>query len=351
MKWLLLRFETDLSIFRRGLLLVGIPCITGTIFTMALYLVILQTDKEVQDGQLYKTAEQLSAEALLTAYHAGWDATRIFRDAEFSRLDNFVADLRQLVALRNKSCAVDGAQFAGIRTVMTENLKLYARMLKPVFARDRNLKAMLGSNLDSQRQDLSESIRRAREMMQVLLKMSRSDLVDSNLQAQANLRLVQAIILLCGLVASVVVAIFLAWLFMRGIVRRLEAVKTNTQRLAGNLPLRPRLVGRDEIAVVDGALHDMAAALAETARREAALFENASDVICVLDEYGSFSRANPATKVIWKYNPHDLLGRSLVDLVAGEHQALVAKALADARQAGGAYEFECLICSRKMAIR
>ena len=58
--------------------------------------------------------------------------------------------------------------------------------------------------------------------------------------------------------------------------------------------------------------------LAEAAKRERAMIENALDIICTLDTEGRFVTINPACFKMWGYRPEELVGRKYIELVAPE---------------------------------
>jgi two-component system sensor histidine kinase/response regulator len=59
-------------------------------------------------------------------------------------------------------------------------------------------------------------------------------------------------------------------------------------------------------------------ALAEAARRERAMIENALDVICTVDAEGRFVSVSPASLKVWGYRPEELVGRRYIELVTPE---------------------------------
>jgi PAS domain S-box-containing protein len=67
---------------------------------------------------------------------------------------------------------------------------------------------------------------------------------------------------------NVAIALALAFYFHLGTVRRLAVMVENARRIVVKEQLQDKLIGTDEIAHVDHVFHDMAAALAEAARKE-----------------------------------------------------------------------------------
>src|SRR5262249_52813857 len=100
--------------------------------------------------------------------------------------------------------------------------------------------------------------------------------------------------ILYSVLGSIALSLALAVFFARSITRRLTLLKENALLLARGAELHEALSGSDEIAKLDNAFHDMAKTLAEAARRERALVDNALDVICSIDEKRIFTAVSPA---------------------------------------------------------
>lgn len=129
--------------------------------------------------------------------------------------------------------------------------------------------------------------------------------------------------LIAGVVFNVALAMGLAIYFNRGTIRRLKTVTENSLRLALDKPLSAPVGGDDEIAVLDTSFRQMALALAESRRKERAVVDNANDVICCVDRDGTFIEANPACAQLWGFEPEELLGRNLKELLPQEQSEIV----------------------------
>lgn len=130
---------------------------------------------------------------------------------------------------------------------------------------------------------------------------------------------------------NIVIAIVMALLFAKFVTERLNQISENSVRLGQNQPLAKPLYGTDEIARLDHVFHNMAAVLAEAARKERAVTDNALDVICSLNSDGRFTSVNPAAEIAWGYLPVSLIGRSMFELLASEDRAAMQKRIADLR--------------------
>src|SRR5262249_6170581 len=71
-------------------------------------------------------------------------------------------------------------------------------------------------------------------------------------------------LLLGGSVAAFVITVVLALIFSRGIVRRLNILNQNVERLAQGVEPAPIIAGSDEISTLDGAFRGMAIDLLRT---------------------------------------------------------------------------------------
>ncbi len=86
--------------------------------------------------------------------------------------------------------------------------------------------------------------------------------------AEEHAKLLVRIALLSGLVANVILAVWLALYFNSSTIKRLNVVMDNTVRLSEGKALVENLAGSDEIAVLDRTFHDMASRLEEAAEKE-----------------------------------------------------------------------------------
>jgi len=118
-----------------------------------------------------------------------------------------------------------------------------------------------------------------------------------------------------GLVAFALIAGGLVAYFNAGTAKRLNVLMDNTQRLTAQQELLPPPGGRDEIAELDQVFRMMAVELANAARKERAIVQNAVDVICSVDSGLKFSAVNPAAETQWGYSEFDLYGRRVVDII------------------------------------
>ncbi|NML32215.1 sensor histidine kinase [Paraburkholderia antibiotica] len=95
----------------------------------------------------------------------------------------------------------------------------------------------------------------------------RLDALRSNAAAAARAR--QQSLIVAAALGSLLFVALAVWMFTRGVRGRLALLSDNAGRLAGNEPLAPLSVGRDEIARLDLTLHETSRRLLEADRIEA----------------------------------------------------------------------------------
>lgn len=150
----------------------------------------------------------------------------------------------------------------------------------------------------------------------------------------------QDAIIILGIAANVITGTLLLIYYRRSIAKRLERVANNTKLLSQGESLLPPLSGSDEIKLLDQAFHFMDKELRESSARERDLFNNASDVICVLDAEGKFTKINPACFKRWHYQPSNLLNRKMTDIILEEDVPLTTEAINTAKTTKVPFEFE-----------
>ncbi|HNB24256.1 MAG TPA: ATP-binding protein [Candidatus Melainabacteria bacterium] len=124
----------------------------------------------------------------------------------------------------------------------------------------------------------------------------------------------QAVMIVLGFF-DLVLGIALCLFLTRNITDRLERIMDNTFRLAGGLALNPQLKGSDELARLDQVFHKMAEELQVAMRKERAVVQNANDFICTLDSQFKILAANPAVTNLLGFEPDNLIGKNVLDLI------------------------------------
>lgn len=158
-------------------------------------------------------------------------------------------------------------------------------------------------------------------------------------ETQRRNRMFMECVLALGVLANIVLAVLVGRFFIGTIANRIGHLSENTVRLAAGQTLLPAMPEHDEIGKLDGSFREMALVLEEAAKKERAIIDNSSDVMCSLNEQAQFEKVSPASRHLWGYSPEELMNRSLPDLVIPEDQKPALQALS-ALKSGTLTEFE-----------
>lgn len=127
-----------------------------------------------------------------------------------------------------------------------------------------------------------------------------------------------------AVVVSIFISILMVLIFNRSIANRLKIISNNAIDFANDKPMAPLLKGNDEIAQLDRIFHNMAFRMNDLRRREKALTENASEIICSIDTYFEFDSVNKAITRILGYLPEELIEKSLASICSDDPQKIRA---------------------------
>lgn len=146
---------------------------------------------------------------------------------------------------------------------------------------------------------------------------------------------------LCALLGvGALISVVLAVYFHKGTVSRINVLLANAQLFKEEKALQAAVPGKDEIAVLDAAFHDMAETVSESAKRERDIVRNAHDVICSLSEELLFTKVNPASQTLWGLAPEELVGRSLFEFTPADEAPRIRESalLVKGKLEGGSFE-------------
>ncbi|MDZ4835328.1 MAG: histidine kinase dimerization/phospho-acceptor domain-containing protein [Candidatus Melainabacteria bacterium] len=139
-------------------------------------------------------------------------------------------------------------------------------------------------------------------------------------QLQAEKLQQQSGILVGGAVLNVLI-VLLMWIFINGIVKRLDILTDNSQRLKDGESLHPPMNGRDEIDILDNSFHKMVA----TMQGEEALLRSSENSVLsmisqmpagllIIDGRGRIEFANPKIADALGFDQDDLTSVPLANL-------------------------------------
>ena len=339
-----------LSIFHKGLILILSPILLETAIVFSLSSVLEKIDKQQVVESLYRETAQsvikmssLSFDVCMYLFAMGMPGSGV--PHEF--FDGKILELKQ--------------QTARVKDMMGKDA-----VFKPIFADVISVEYSVIDHFEQLGKIVGVGLPEMEVMGQVQFTINKivsmlsdtsgriNDFVDKNDQRIENsskiierLRADHLRILLLAVVFNIVLSIALIVYYQRAIIRRLALIQKNTQILKEGRDLPPALEGKDEIALLDQSFHAMQADLKNTKRKEELFFENAADVICVLDKNNCFAKLNAASEKSWGIPPEMLLGEKVDSILSPDDSEEALKKLLACRETGNASFFECKIMRNK----
>ncbi|MBX9685786.1 MAG: PAS domain S-box protein, partial [Candidatus Obscuribacterales bacterium] len=325
----------------RGLNLVGVPFILELLLIIGLGLLLQESDRAQLKESVYRKIAASNAKLLLLTTEAPYfliSSIRFASDDIFkiyqAKHDQIKADQKELIALLQKTPDMaDGA------AEVQENIDHIMTVLEGIAeARKARLPQMLGKLaevIESYEQEKGSAIENLAKMLRA------GEIRTREIQKQrALVRKKQSELLLLGIAANLIAGVYLAFFFRNGISARLGTIRKNTVLLSKGEELEKPISGEDEIAQLDQAFHAMDRELKSAAEREKKLFNDASDVICVLDYRNQFQKINKAAERLLGYSHEQLLSMTLSDIVMPEDMNAMLDQIAHGKLSGEAFAFE-----------
>lgn len=314
--------KLTLKLSQKALILVAVPLVFEIGFVVTLYSMLMQAEEQVQKG--------IKAKAILHC---------------FNHLNFFMGNaMRHLVTLRAmggseaykgyiESITALSPEFTRLRELLKDDPRRLKRIIELeslVSLCEVRLQAVLDSSDPAASFEAMQKLKPVlsqftKEVNDVRQDSEQTEQMAPQLQLEERTKLKNA--LAGGVAFNIFLAAFLVILFNRSTTKRLSVLMDNTKRLAAGKPLNPPLEGDDEIAHLDQVFSEMADEISEAAEKEQAVVKYAQEVICSLDENGSFSKVNPAALKVWGYEPNDLIGTPVFKIIIEEDRASTKDAI------------------------
>ncbi len=334
-----MKFQLKLS--HKGIILVSVPLIFATIFLAFLTYLLNQAEHEVE-AQIRAKALVTEAGNLQKSFYdagvamAGYSITKspLFADrfdAILRQIPTILESLNSLVGDNPKQQQV----LVELKSIAYSALKILKEAKNAVATDEIDMAQMKARSVYKQARALTDKLKVTINDLtsdESMLVNKKSNQIDSKLQVK--------IFLAIGFLINIIIAVFLALFFSKGIGSRIEILTDNSIRLARGQELNALVSGNDEIAQLDKVFHAMAINLQEAMEKERAIVENAADVICSINSEGKFAAVSPACKELWGYTPDELVGRKFVDLVLNDDLAQTIQSARQVRQSKVTTSFE-----------
>lgn len=139
-------------------------------------------------------------------------------------------------------------------------------------------------------------------------------------------------LMLAGSLIGTLTAILLTITFGLRALRRVSVLMSNMTNFSQRRRLLPVLTGNDEFAAIDRSFHEMSATLAEIQRRERAIIDNSTELLCLLDEMGTIMMLSPSCKKILGFSDIELMGKAAAVIVADVSQSTYESAFQSVKE-------------------
>lgn len=318
-----------MNIAQRGLILVAVPLVFELVFVGSLWMLMQSADDESRRADhakavmahttyLGKLIYESMSNAVSLAYHGKPETSLLYRQVA-QEVPKEIEKLRQLTK--------DSPKQESLFKLIEVETGLTMRKMEALY---QNVEAgtmeplMVMPWVEKIRRNSHVVITATRDLNMEVMRETQGN--RSSIEMRAYLQP----FLIGGIIVNIVLSVLLAVFFSKGITMRLAILAENSALLAAGQPLKRRLFGDDEISQLDRAFHKMANALTAAVRKERAVVEKARDVICSLDADGRFVAVNPAVKESWLYEPEDLVGRRVADVISDDDRSEAGKAFSSA---------------------
>jgi PAS domain S-box-containing protein len=322
---------SDLSLFQKGMILVSIPLIFEFAFVGTLSYLRQQAERDAQLEERSKAVSRTTIELgrlcldapteLLMYAASGFTGSRMikeniigsvspdwrYRDVVVRIRQNFDA-LKHLV--ENNRAQADNVR--KLEPLLSQGLSSWEK-LRGLLAGQEGLGA--ASKVFAMRAELLAT---ASNLFDALDRIVAEERKQNYTEAANHIRQLIVLCVYAGFALNVALAVLLVAFFSKQISGRLSVLRDNASRLLKGDKLNPTLEGKDEIASLDKVFHNMAATIAEAARKERAILRNSLDVICSIDKNGYFTAVSPASNRAWGFEPKELIGVRHTEIILPE---------------------------------
>lgn len=332
-----------LKIFQKGLILVGTPLLISVLLIVSLGYLLICSDREHIAESNYRRNTAITAKLMALTYVCPY---YLVASIQFQKKELLNAYKQQVQEIKNLQEELHRLSYNDPQALVGANelIKNQNRLIDVFesFAEVGNgpnaamhiasampkIESEFNRTKHSNLSRLNEAEERGKRMTLI------------SQQRLTEVRGLQTGILLCGIAANILAGIMLILFYQRNITNRVKIIAENAQRLAQGQDLIPKISGNDEIQILDQAFHSMSRELKEASERERNLFNNASDVICVLDPQNRFTKINPASYRLWGYEPEELIGKTFTDLLTPDSKDSTLSSVETAKKNKTPVEFE-----------
>lgn len=309
------------SIRVRGISLVVFPLVCQLVFVSVLFVLLIQLQTELIRESRTRELAGCSHEVMrgiieiVTYAYLGHERNQLMDiQTTTQKFDRLMPRLERVIELSKLTGTADNKEIAAYRTATNDMVDLFKWAVKE---QSKGLKhwRLVKHPLDHAMMQRTQTFLNA--MTNVVEKGDDKSMGPDPavLALQEKLK----VVLIVAFVASILLAVALASIFVAGISGPLVRLTANGRRLSKGEELLPVLKGNDEFSKLDQLFHAASTAISEAVTTEQAMITNAADMICSLDAGAVFIKVNPyATTMFACDSDEQLIGKCLYDLVLEE---------------------------------
>jgi signal transduction histidine kinase len=248
----------DLSISRKGLLLVSVPLLFEFAFVASLLFMLQESERRIiaqtQSKEMVATTSELNKSLLTAGYLLFlWKATH---SANFiQRYQASILDSRKLCARLKQVSVGNASREDHVARLIKLSDKIISLTSNFAHSQDTSVLALMGK--DAYHVQLEHCFEEFLDEVQSITQEEERVQAGGSSSEERAKSMVYTLIF-GAVVFNILLTIFLAIYFSRSITRRISIVMDNTELLAKRHPLNTLVDGNDEIAKLDRVFHQMA---------------------------------------------------------------------------------------------
>jgi PAS domain S-box-containing protein len=315
----------NLSIAKKGIILVLVPLIVELVFAIALFVLEQRAEEVAAEEQHSKAVVSQINDLIKLSYDAGttavlYGATKSkIMDQRYHKLTaETIDELKKLGDLVAQEPAML-TEYQALATKMQEALSMVNQVVAAIESGESTELLQATPFRERVKRNSNAFMDQAARMVEMENRKRNSMPLP-----EAKVRSLFKICLLSIIPANLLIAAVLAVFYTKDIGNRLGILVDNTKLLKGGRELKAPLPGTDEIAHLDQVFHEMAVALSRARKAEQEAFERIRSMIqsmpiglLTIDKAGTICAVNPRIEEIFGYRENELIGSDIRRLFPG----------------------------------
>jgi PAS domain S-box-containing protein len=323
----------NLKVHHKGLIIVMTPLLIELVLIGSLACLVALTDRHQLQASSDRDLSILAARMVFSNIRAVRCLSWGMRDVDFLKgYSKQTAKTRAYLAILSSTQPAHDSAMVSIEKRLVEaekftlaTLDQIAEIDKEGFSPGNFLRVMAIESTASKRLDEAQSL------VSKFSEFVNKSVQNGQLYLQHLYQASSAVVFL-GVGLNLAAAFGLLCFFKRNFDDPISVIRGNVERIESKTPLHSPLSGADEIAELDHSFHEMNRQLQLASKKERALFDNSSDIICVVSEQLEIERVNRASQSMLGYMPSELSGEPLNRLVPTASLSRVFFELEQAKQ-------------------